>query len=168
MAAKKKLLPPSDPNYVGRGRPPVEHRFKKGVSGNPAGRPKGRTSFLTKLEHAFDQPIDIGGGKFVSLPVFYASTFRSLLSRARDTRAHEFGLELMITIDDQYGNDDAKEVTQNGSLTENEGPTEKIRALIDAALSRIAARAAEQSGSGVEPTTTEPAEDESPADEEEG
>ena len=31
---------PGDDYEVGYGRPPAEHRFKKGKSGNPAGRPK--------------------------------------------------------------------------------------------------------------------------------
>jgi Family of unknown function (DUF5681) len=34
---------------VGYGRPPAEHRFPKGVSGNPKGRAKGTQNWGSKL-----------------------------------------------------------------------------------------------------------------------
>lgn len=39
---------------VGRGKPPMHSRFKKGVSGNPKGPPKGYTHSKTRLRRLLD------------------------------------------------------------------------------------------------------------------
>lgn len=39
---------------VTRGNPPREHQFKKGVSGNPRGRPPGTKDFKTLIQRQLD------------------------------------------------------------------------------------------------------------------
>ena len=43
----------------GYGKPPKKHQFKKGVSGNPTGRPKGKTSLTTDLQKILNKKITI-------------------------------------------------------------------------------------------------------------
>jgi len=64
MARRKKEQQPTDDAAVGYGRPPVYTRFTKGVSGNPAGRPRGTLNFATVLSKAMREKVIINeGGK---------------------------------------------------------------------------------------------------------
>ena len=58
----------ADSYRVGRARPPHEHRFKKGRSGNPKGRPKGSKNVNALIRRMLDvtkvSPVD---GKRISL-----------------------------------------------------------------------------------------------------
>ena len=47
---------------VGYGRPPKEHQFQPGQSGNPSGRPKGARSFKTDLRDELCEVISISDG----------------------------------------------------------------------------------------------------------
>lgn len=50
----------SDGEYqVGYGRPPRDHRFKPGQSGNPKGRPRGSKSFSTHLQEELAELVSL-------------------------------------------------------------------------------------------------------------
>jgi hypothetical protein len=48
--------------HVGYGRPPAEHQFRPGQSGNPNGRPKGARSFKSDLRDELGEVISISEG----------------------------------------------------------------------------------------------------------
>jgi hypothetical protein len=48
--------PPADEEYkVGPGRPPKEHQFRPGQSGNPKGRKRKKASLIPKLKEEFER-----------------------------------------------------------------------------------------------------------------
>ena len=49
-------------NDVGYGRPPIEHRFKPGESGNLAGRPKGARRFTSDLLDELGEIVAVNDG----------------------------------------------------------------------------------------------------------
>ena len=49
-------------NDVGYGRPPIEHRFKPGESGNPSGRPKDARRFAADLLDELGEMVSITDG----------------------------------------------------------------------------------------------------------
>jgi Family of unknown function (DUF5681) len=60
---KKTATKVSSPeNGVGYGKPPLQHQFKPGRTGNPMGRPKGAKNESTILREIFERKIDTRSG----------------------------------------------------------------------------------------------------------
>jgi Family of unknown function (DUF5681) len=74
---------------VGYGRPPPETRFRKGVSGNPGGRPRGMTAGRAKrlaLQEAY-RPVTVREGDEVGiLPTIQAVMRQQARSAAKGNR----------------------------------------------------------------------------------
>jgi len=53
------------PNHyeIGYGRPPKQHQFKAGQSGNPKGRPKGKPNVKKELEQFYLELVSLNDGK---------------------------------------------------------------------------------------------------------
>jgi hypothetical protein len=66
---------------IGKGRPPRATQFKRGQSGNPRGRPKGRKDTLSLLQEALNKRILINeNGKSYKITVLAAITRRVVLA----------------------------------------------------------------------------------------
>jgi hypothetical protein len=67
---------------VGRGKPPKQHQFKKGQSGNPRGRPKVSASVYTHLEEELKRKVTIHeNGRPITLTMHQLMA-KSMVSRA--------------------------------------------------------------------------------------
>jgi hypothetical protein len=57
------MLKTSKKYVVGYGRPPAQHQFKRGQSGNPNGRPMGVRSFKSDLREELAELVSIKNGE---------------------------------------------------------------------------------------------------------
>ena len=73
---------PTGDYKIGKGKPPKEHQWGKGQSGNPRGRPKSKNSGGTDVAAILEAPVKAKiGGKECEMSPFEAS-FRQLAKKA--------------------------------------------------------------------------------------
>ena len=89
----------SDP--TGYGKPPRSTRFKKGHSGNPAGRPKGRLNVATVFQQALSATVMVneGGRRVPRTKLDVALTQLANLAAGGDLQAIRMVLTLAQMVD---------------------------------------------------------------------
>jgi hypothetical protein len=102
------------PYEVGYGRPPAQHRFQKGQSGNPNGRPKGARNKIANLNPR-NQPTDSlileeayrlvtirEGGELIEIPAIQASIRALAISAMKGSRLSQKALaEIVREVEDR-------------------------------------------------------------------
>ena len=93
----------SEDDGVGYKKPPKHSRFKKGQSGNPKGRPKGRKNMATHLDRILNERIRIKEGDKVFKITKGEAMLKSLMQKALKGDAK--AISLMMAALRHFGDD---------------------------------------------------------------
>jgi hypothetical protein len=103
---KFKLRFKNPPNSeVGYGKPPWETQFKKGVSGNPRGRPKGSVNLASAVEKTLREKVTVTeNGRRRGITKFEA-VVKQLVNKAASGESSwiKLLLELVRIVEDRFG-----------------------------------------------------------------
>jgi hypothetical protein len=118
---------------VGYGKPPKHGQFKKGQSGNPAGRPKGLRNFITDVKSILEMPLRLkDGGRLRT-----KSTQEALLMVLRDKalRGDVRAIDKLMELAARHNSTDS-------DAGVGEAPSAGDQAILEAYKSEILAEAA--------------------------
>ena len=135
---------------VGYGRPPANHRFEKGRSGNPKGRPRGTHNFGTDVKQMLNMPVPLereGGRRKIS-------TQQASLLRLREKalKGDARALDRLIELARQH-NGETIEVAASDELAQDD------QAILDAFEARIRGKIEVSSAVAEQEVSAENAED---------
>lgn len=124
---------------IGYGRPPRTTRFKKGVSGNPSGRPKGAWSFSARLSKTLSEKVTINENGTRRRISKSEALMLQLVNKALngDTKSTKLVLEIAGSLT-ELGRQAELEASYRGG---NSSARERIFAKLDLMAERMRARA---------------------------
>lgn len=107
---------------VGYGKPPKQHRFKPGQSGNTKGRPKGQRNALTLIREILQRPVKITrDGKQMVVPS-YLVAYEQLMQKAMRgdpkamTELHKLARDLGIIAPEPEETEETPQALSDGDL----------------------------------------------------
>lgn len=100
----------TDTNRVGYGRPPKQHQFKPGHSGNPKGRPKGAKSLKGHMKRLMEQKIAVSDASGTRQVTRKQAVAMRVVEQAM--RGDAKSIQLLISMDAQSEIDDRKSANE--------------------------------------------------------
>ena len=154
-------MPPGESDYsVGYGRPPAHTRFVKGRSGNPRGRPRGK-SLARLLQEALAAPVTVETDGRRHDTSIGEAVIDQLIERAlnADLRSTKLLLDTLQRVESRGR---PRYFPPGGYPDEDEEEGEDPREFLIRELDRLAAAQAEDAATAEEPTAPDTADAPSP------
>jgi hypothetical protein len=118
---------PGEEYEVGYAKPPAQHRFKPGQSGNPKGGPRGARGVATLVNEALDETIQVSTGGRPREMKKREALLAAMIAKAikGDVRAASLVVKLMETHDPEPARDG-----EPTFMRYEESPSEKIERML--------------------------------------